>query len=221
MNDGQMAARILLVDDHEIMRRGLRSVIESQPGWEVCGEAADGRAAVELARTLAPDVVVMDLSMPQLNGFEAARRILHRKKDARIVVLSVNEPENIVREVLAAGVSAYVLKSAAGSDLVAAVHAVLRGETYFNSPIAARIHGKEIASKPRRVVGRKSGPLTPREREILQLLAEGKTNKQVGEVLTISVKTAETHRARIMRKLKIDSVAELVRYAIRNGIIAP
>lgn len=216
---GAATTRFLLVDDHEVVRRGLRSIVEGYAGWEVCGEAADGRTAVELARTLAPDIVVMDLSMPQLNGFEAARRMLARTRRLPIVILSMHESEQVVREVLAVGVRGYVLKSDAGRELVTAVEALLRGETFFSSPVAARVHRLEGASRPGRLPTRRVGPLTTREREILQLLAEGKTNKEVGIALEISVKTAETHRARIMRKLAIDSVADLVRYAIRNGII--
>ena len=212
--------RILLVDDHELVRRGLRSLIESHPGWEVCGEAADGRTAAKLAGTLAPHVVVMDLTMPHLNGLDAARRILRKDRGMSIIILSMHESEQHVREVLAAGARGYVLKSAAGRDLVAAIEALLRGETFFTSPVAARIHGQEFGHGSRRRSLRPGGPLTPREREILQLLAEGRTNKEVGQLLHISIKTAETHRARIMRKLAIDSVSDLVRYAIRNGIIA-
>jgi len=221
MMEGQAKTRILLVDDHEIMRRGMRALIEMQPSWEICGEAGDGRTAVQLARTLAPQVIVMDLTMPELNGMEAARRILKRAPETQIVILSVYEPEQLVREVLAAGVRGYVLKSAVGEDLISAVNAMLRGETFFTSPVAARIHTREFRRPGWRPSSRPRGPLTPREREILQLLAEGKTNKEVGRILKISVKTAETHRARIMRKLAVDSLAELVRYAIRNGIIPP
>jgi DNA-binding NarL/FixJ family response regulator len=212
--------RILLVDDHEMVRRGLRALIETQPGWEVCGEAADGRTAVTLAGTLAPHVVVMDLSMPQLNGFEAARRILEKARAVRILILSMHESEQLVREVLSAGVRGYVLKSDAGRDLIAAVEALLRGETFFTSKLAARLYSEGFHPVSRRTPARLPGPLTRREREILQLLAEGKTNRDVGRELKISVKTAETHRARIMRKLEVDSVADLVRYAIRNGFIA-
>ncbi len=219
--DTHTKTRILLVDDHEIVRRGLRALLEAHPGWEVCGEAGDGRAAVELARTLTPHVVVMDLTMPKLNGFEAARLILKKAREVQIVILSMHEPEEVVREVLAVGVRGYVLKSAAGRDLVAAVEAMVRGEMFFTSPVAVRVHEQALRPASRPASRRTPGNLTPREREILLLLAEGKTNRGVGEFLNISVKTAETHRARIMRKLAIDSVADLVRYAIRNGFISP
>ena len=212
--------RILLVDDHEIVRRGLRTLLETHAGWEVCGEAGDGRAAVKLARTLAPQIVVMDLAMPQLNGFEAARQIVEKSRHCRVLILSMHESERDVREALAAGVRGYVLKSAAGRDLLSAIEVVLRGEVFFTSPLAVRIYTREFSS-PRQNARKTPGDLTPRERETLQLLAEGKTNKQVGQALGISVKTAETHRARVMRKLGVGSVAELVRYAIRNGIVGP
>jgi DNA-binding NarL/FixJ family response regulator len=220
MNE-QSPTRILLVDDHEIVRRGMRALIETHPGWQVCGEAADGRTAVALAKSLEPDVIVMDLCMPELNGLEAARRILQQKRQIPILVLSVHESEQHVREVLAAGVRGYVLKSTAGWELLVAVEALLRGGTFFTSPVAARVHGAGLRKRPKHVAKQAAGPLTPREREIVQLLAEGKTNKEVALTLKISVKTAETHRARVMRKLAITSVAELVRYAMRNSIIGP
>ena len=213
--------QILLVDDHEIVRRGLRALLEIHPGWEVCGEAADGRAAVQLAVALQPHVVVMDLSMPNLNGFDAAHQIIERLPDVKILILSMHESEQLVREVLAAGVRGYILKSDAGRDLIAAVEALERGETFFTSQLASRIHAKEFKDAKRSRTARRKGPLTPREREILQLLAEGRTNREMGTNLGISVKTAETHRARVMRKLGVGSLADLVRYAIRNGLIQP
>jgi len=213
--------RILLVDDHEVVRRGLRALLETHAGWEVCGEASDGRTAVRLAISLQPQIVVMDLSMPNLNGFDAAHQIISRLRKIQVLILSMHESEQLVREVLSAGVRGYILKSDAGRDLITGVEALERGETFFTSRIASRIHAREFSgSKRSRTVGRK-GPLTPREREILQLIAEGRTNREVGTHLKISVKTAETHRARIMRKLGVESFAELVRYAIRNRIIEP
>jgi len=213
--------RILLVDDHELVRRGLRALLETHAGWEVCGEAADGRAAVQLATSLKPHVVVMDLSMPNLNGFDATYQILDRLRNVQVLILSMHESEQLVRELLTAGVRGYILKSDAGRDLIAAVEALGRGETFFTSQLASRIHDREFKDIKRRRTARPKGPLTPREREILQLLAEGRSNREVGAHLGISVKTAETHRARVMRKLGVDSVAELVRYAIRNGVIEP
>ena len=213
--------RILLVDDHEIVRRGLRALLETHADWEVCGEAADGRAAVQLAVSLKPHVAVMDLSMPNLNGFDAAHQIIEQLPDLKVLILSMHESEQLVREVLAAGVRGYILKSDAGRDLIAAVEALERGETFFTSQLASRIHATEFKDTKLRRTKRRKGPLTPREREILQLLAEGRTNREVGKNLGISVKTAETHRARVMRKLGVNSVADLVRYAIRNGLTQP
>ena len=212
--------RILLADDHEVVRCGLRALLEMHPGWEVCGEAADGRAAVDLAQKLSPDIVVMDISMPQLNGFEATRQILERTRGIEVLVLSVDGSEKMVRQVIGAGARGYVLKSDAGRDLVAAVGALLRHEEFFSPSVASIVHVADL-----KVAGRKrpslrpAGVLTRREREVLQLLAEGRANKAVAKQLGISVKTAETHRARVMRKLGMKSLAELVRYAIRNGFI--
>ena len=214
--------RILLVDDHELVRRGLRALLEMQPGWVVCGEAADGRAAVDLAQKLAPDMVVMDIGMPQLNGIEAARQILERTRGIEVLMLSVHDSEQAVREVIGAGARGYVLKSDAGRDLVAAVEALLRRESFFSPSVAMSVRAAALKiSAPTRASLRPAGVLTRREREVLQLLAEGRANKAVAKLLGISVKTAETHRARIMRKLRFKSLAELVRYAIRNGFVEP
>ena len=214
--------RILLVDDHELVRRGLRALLEMQPGWVVCGEAADGRTAVDLAQKLAPDIVVMDIGMPQLNGIEAARQILERTHGIEVLMLSVHDSEQAVREVIGAGARGYVLKSDAGRDLVAAVEALLRREPFFSPSVAVSVRAAALKiSAPTRASLRPAGVLTRREREVLQLLAEGRANKAVAKLLGISVKTAETHRARIMRKLRFKSLAELVRYAIRNGFVEP
>ena len=214
--------RILLADDHEVVRRGLRALLEAQSGWEVCGEAADGRTAVERALVLGPDIVVMDIGMPQLNGFDATRQILERVRGIEVLVLSLHDSEQFVREVIGAGARGYVLKSDAGRDLVAAVEALLRRETFFSPRVAASVQAAALrVAGARRPSLRPAGELTRREREVLQLLAEGRANKVVAKLLGISVKTAETHRARIMRKLKMKSVADVVRYAIRNGFIEP
>ena len=214
--------RILLVDDHEVVRRGLRALLETHPGWIVCGEAADGRAAVDLAQKLAPDIVVMDIGMPQLNGFDATRQILERTRGIEVLVLSVHDSEQMVREVIGAGARGYVLKSDAGRDLLAAVEALLRREPFFSPGVAVSLRAADLkVAGPKRPSLRPAGGLTRREREVLQLLAEGRANKAVAKLLGISVKTAETHRARIMRKLGMKSLAVLVRYAIRNGFIEP
>ena len=214
--------RILLADDHEVVRRGLRALLETHAGWEVCGEAADGRAAVELAQKLTPDIVVMDIGMPQLNGFEATRQILERTRGIEVLVLSMYDSEKMVREVVGAGARGYVLKSDAARDLVAAVEALLRRECFFSASVAVSVRAATLkVSGSKRPSLRPAGVLTRREREVLQLLAEGRANKIVAKLLGISVKTVETHRARIMRKLRMKSLAELVRYAIRNGFVEP
>jgi DNA-binding NarL/FixJ family response regulator len=211
--------RILIADDHEVVRQGVRAVLEGQPGWVVCGEACSGREAVAKAIELQPDIVVLDVSMPELNGLEATRQI-RRAVPAKILVLSVHESDQVVTDVLDAGAHAYVLKTDAGRILVEAIHALLGGEDFFTQ----RVHGiaDRRASARLLAAGRRApGLLTPREREVLQLLSEGKSNKEIGVVLGMTTKTAETHRAHIMAKLELHSMSELVRYAIRNRMTQP
>ena len=206
--------RILVADDHEVVRHGVRTVLERQAAWVVCGEASTGRDAVLKAVELRPDVVILDISMPELNGLEATRRI-RRLTPAKILILSVHESEQLVTEVLDAGADGYVLKTDAGRQLVEAISALLRGRLFFTERIqtlATRL------SEPRGAV---TGRLTPRQREVLQLVAEGKSNKEIGAALGITTRTAETHRTRIMATLDLHSMNELVRYAIRNRIIEP
>lgn len=214
----QKRTRILLVDDHELVRRGLRALLEMQPGYEICGEAADGREALELAQELRPDIVIMDLALPELNGLEATRRILQQVRNTEVLILSMHDSEHYVRETVAAGARGYVLKSDAGRDLVAAVEALRVHQPFFTLRFAREVH-EQLTGLRRRPFRKGPGMLTAREVEVVQLLAEGKTNKQVGESLGISTKTAETHRSRLLRKLHISSTAELVRYAIRNSYI--
>ncbi len=209
--------RILIADDHEVARRGIRALLEGRPGWEVSGEARDGREALEMAAMLKPDVVLLDIGMPNLNGLDAARQILAAAPDSRILILTMHDTEQVVREVLSAGARGFLLKSDAGRDLVTAVEALQHGRTFFTTKVAQMVldgylHPMEAEHSTRHV-------LTPREREVIQLLAEGKTSKEVAVALNLSVKTAETHRTNLMRKLDLHSVADLTLYAVRNGIV--
>ena len=214
--------RLLVADDHEIVRKGLRSLLEAQPGWLVAAEASDGREAVEKARTMKPDVTVLDISMPSLNGLEAARQMIKNDARAKILILTMHESDPLIREVLDAGARGYVLKSDASRDLVSAVNAIRSNKTFFTAKVAQIVLDGYLDKKPKKIDDRAEEPhtrLTPRQREIVQLLAEGKSSKEVAVALGLSVKTAETHRANIMRRLDCHSVSELVRYAVRNSII--
>jgi len=210
--------RILIADDHEVARQGIRALLESHPGWEVCAEAKDGREAVELATNSKPDIVLLDIGMPNLNGLDAARQILAMSPAIRILILTMHDAEQVVREVLAAGARGFVLKSDAARDLVAAVDALQHRRTFFTTRVTQMVMNgylhQEKESQPLA-----KAVLTPREREVIQLLAEGKTSKEVAVALKLSVKTAETHRTNLMRKLDLHSVADLTLYAIRNGIV--
>jgi DNA-binding NarL/FixJ family response regulator len=212
--------RILIADDHEVVRKGIVAQIAQCPDWEVIAEATNGRDAVELALHLQPDLIVLDLTMPELNGLAAASRILAALPEARILILTVHDSEQVVREVLAAGALGYVLKSDAGHTLMTALEALLDARTFF-TPKVGRMVLEGYLRNPGAADPAASSVLSGREREIVQLLAEGKSNKEVAAALGISVKTAETHRSNIMRKSGFGSLAELVRFAIRNGIIEP
>ena len=209
--------RILLADDHEIVRHGLRRLLETQPGWEICGEAGSGLEAVEKTRQLKPDIVILDHSMPELSGAEAARQILKALPKTQIAILTMHDSEQLLREVLEAGVHGYVLKSDAMCDMVAAVRALLDHQRYL-SPGAS---GVAVEGFLHPIAEVESGRLTPREREIVKLLTKGKSNKEVASALDISVKTVEAHRANIMHKLNLPSYADLVHFAIRTGIVEP
>ncbi len=212
--------RILIADDHDVVRTGLRQLLLERKGWEVCAEAKTGREAVALALQTKPDVVVMDIGMPELNGLEAARQIRKGLPNTEIVILSLHLSDELVYEIVQTGVRGYVLKSDANRDLVNAVEALGMHRTFFTAKVSEMMLDGFCNRKPK--AGQYSvarDRLTSRQREIVQLLAEGKSSKEVAVVLNISVKTAETHRANIMRKLELHSVSELVRYAVKNQII--
>jgi DNA-binding NarL/FixJ family response regulator len=212
--------RILIADDHDVMREGTRAVIERQPGWEVCGIAATGRQAVELAFALEPDVVVMDMTMPELNGLEAAQQIKRRLPQTEILIFTAHQIEELVPEVFKTGVKSLIFKGDAHTYLVDAIQSLSQHKCFFTDKVSDILftdllkHSEGARSKT--LPGER---LTAREREIVQLLAEGKSNKAVADALGISIRTAETHRATILRKLNVDSIASLVRYAIRNKIV--
>jgi len=207
--------RILIADDHEIVREGLRAMILQQPGWEVCGDASSGREVVAQAPALNPDIIVMDIGMPELNGLDATRQIKRVLPNTEVLIFTANETEEIVRTVFKAGAKAYLLKSDANQHLIPAIEALCKHRTYFSSKVSELVFAGYLKGDART----DDQSLTAREREMVQLVAEGNTSKDIAQVLGISVKTVETHRAAVMRKLKLNSVADLVRYAIRNGII--
>jgi DNA-binding NarL/FixJ family response regulator len=222
LGGGMRTLRILVADDHDLMRRGLKALLESHPGWSICAEAHTGREAVAKAEELRPDIVILDITMPELNGVEAARRILKASPNTEILVLSVHYSDQLIRDILDAGVRGYIVKSDSDRDLIIAVEALANHKPFFTPRatelILSNFNNKGGSTEVPDVIGDR---LTSREREIVQLLSEGKTSKEVASMLGISVKTAETHRANIMRKLEIHSVSELVRYAVRNQIIEP
>jgi len=212
--------RILLADDHTLMRGGLRLIIEQHGDLSVVGEAQDGREAVALAASLKPDVAVLDIGMPNLNGIEAAKQITEGDSGAAVVVLSMHHDETYMLRALKAGVRGYLLKDSAESDLVRAIHSVAERKSFF-SPAVSKVLLEDYMRKLKRTGAEDSYDLlTPREREILQLVAEGKSNKEVAAMLNLSVYTVETHRSNIMEKLKLKSLPELILYAVRKGIIA-
>jgi DNA-binding NarL/FixJ family response regulator len=210
-----MPLRILVADDHQILRQGVRAMLE-RAGVEVVGEGTNGREAVKLASTLRPDVVVLDLAMPLLNGLDAAREILQDRPAARVILLTMHMEEHQVVAALRAGVRGYVVKTQAVEDLVQAIREVARGDIYL-SPGVSRVFVESYLARP----DAQPDPITARERQVLQLVAEGKTSKEIAVVLDLTVKTAESYRARIMEKLDIHDTAGLVRYAIRHGLIEP
>ena len=211
--------RILLADDHDIIRRGLKELLETHAGWQVVGEANTGRQAVELTGKLRPDIAILDLTMPELNGLEATRQIKKMLPKTEVLIFTMHENDNLIRDVLTAGAHGYVLKSDAAKHLINAVESLSQHKPFFSAKVSESVLDGYL--KAGREEQTAIEPLTPREREIVQLLAEGKSNKEVADTLGISTKTIETHRATIMRKLELKSFAEMVRYAIRNNIIQP
>lgn|SRR5487761_96225 len=214
--------RILLADDHEVVRKGLRALLDAHSGWKVIGEASDGREAVEKVAQLKPDIVIMDITMPELTGLEAAKRILADVPGTELLFFTMHNSEQMVHEALGTGAHGYVLKSDASTDLVAAIEALPRHKVFLSpklAPLVSDGHPKDglkskVAKSPAQV-------LTSREREVLQLLAEGKSSKEVAGDLNITLKTVETHRANLMAKLDLHSLPSLVRYAIRNKMVQP
>lgn len=206
--------RVFLADDHTMVRQGFRLILSSQPDIEIVGEAGNGREAVDLAEKLHPDVIVMDVAMPELNGIEATRRLAASSPRSRVLALSMHKDSVYVREILRAGARGYLLKDSIDSDLVNAVRAVARGDGYLSPGVS-----DAVLSDYRRHVTDPLDLLTSREREVLQLIAEGKTNKEIASSLKLSVYTVDAHRGRIMEKLNLHSTGELVRFAVRNGLI--
>jgi DNA-binding NarL/FixJ family response regulator len=210
--------RILIADDHQAMRQGVRSLLDSHANWQIVGEAADGHEALRLARETQPDIAVLDYSLPLMNGLELTRAIKRELPRTEILIYTMHEREDLIVEVLRAGARGYVLKSDTGPHLVQAIEMLALRKPYFSSEISETLLDHFVESSHR---GGNSSTLTSREREIVQLIAEGKINKQIAHLLDISVKTVETHRATAMHKLKLRTTAELVRYAVRNNIVEP
>jgi DNA-binding NarL/FixJ family response regulator len=210
--------RMLIADDHEIVRQGLRSLVESHAGWQVCGEAVDGWDAVHKARELKPDVIALDIGMPNLNGLEAAREILRENPKTKILFLTIYDTEQAVKSAVQIGAKGLILKSDAARELLVAIEAILRNSTYFSSQTSQAVLRPDLRGHRRSA---EKDTLTPREKQVIQLLAEGKSTKEVASMLNLSVKTAETHRSNIMGKLGLHSVSELVLYAVRNSIVQP
>ena len=214
--------RILVADDHQLFRNGVRALLQSHANWEICGEASTGFEAVAQAKELLPDVVILDISMPDLNGTDAARRIRIASKNTEVLILSVHYSDQLIREIIDAGANGYVLKTDSDRDLLIAIEALARHKQFFTSKATEVIESETSSSG-----AAKKSPqpfrdrVTSREREIIQLLCEGKKNKEIASLLSISIKTVETHRSNVMRKLEVHNTSELVRYAVRNQIIEP
>jgi DNA-binding NarL/FixJ family response regulator len=211
--------RILLADDHTVVRQGLRKVLEERAEWEVIAEAGDGREAVRQAEELKPDVAIIDIAMPLLNGIEATRQIVKRCPSTRVLILTMHLDEAYVNQILQAGATGYLLKDSADVDLIQAVSAVSKGKSFFSPAVARVMLDDYVRQLADRGITDRYESLSEREREIFQLIAEGKANKEIATLLAISPSTVETHRARIMEKLDLHSAAEIVLYAVRKGVI--
>jgi DNA-binding NarL/FixJ family response regulator len=211
--------RILIADDHELVRQGIRTILAHEPSWVVCGEASNGHEALEKARELNPDLILLDVALPELDGVEVTRQI-RSASSVPIIIVSMHDYDRIVRDAIDAGANGYVLKADAGRTLADAVRAVLSQREFFSERVRG-VASLSASDASEALAGPRQRPLTAREREVLRLLAAGQANKEVAAALGITTKTAETHRARIMAKLNLHSISDLVRYAIRNHIIEP
>jgi RNA polymerase sigma factor (sigma-70 family) len=214
------ALRLLLADDHTIVRHGLRKILEESREWRVVAEAGDGREAVRLAGELQPDVAILDIGMPMLNGIEATRQIARRAPDVRVLILSMHSDEAYIIQALQAGARGYLLKDTADAELIDAVMAVTRGKSFFSPAVAKVMLDDYVRRLQERGISDRYDTLSEREREIFQLIVEGRTNKEIAELLGVSPSTIETHRAHIMEKLDVHSAVEMVLYAVRKGIIS-
>jgi len=212
--------RVLLAEDHTIVRKGLCALLDAEPGIEVIGEAQDGREALLKAEQLHPDIVLMDISMPGLNGLEATRQIKKRFPEVKVLILTVHSDEEYIRQILQAGASGYLVKQAAPQELISAIEAIQSGESYLSPSVSKKVVREYVQHAAGAEEEDSHQRLTDREREVLQLIAEGNSTRDIAELLHLSVKTAETHRARLMGKLDIHSTAELTQYAIRKGVIS-
>ena len=211
------AARILIADDHDIVRKGLRALVQEEPCWRIVADVQDGRSAVAKTQELKPDIAILDIGMPSLNGLDATRQIVKVNPDTKVLILTMHDSEQLIQNVLNAGARGYLMKSDAGRDLVVAVRALLSGQSFFTRRVAQIVLDGFTGRRTTTTEG-EFQQLTPKEREVVQLLAEGKRSKEAADVLKVSTKTLETHRSNIMRKLGCHSVTELVRYAIRNHL---
>lgn len=212
------AVTLLIADDHEVVRRGLRALIQEQRNWQLVAEAKDGKEAVAKANEFKPDVAILDIMMPVLNGLDAAKQIVKKSARTKILILTVHDSDQLIQSVVDVGARGYILKTDAGHDLIRAVNALLANKTFFTPKVAEMVLEGYLGKKPK-AGGVGELRVTEREREVLQLLAEGKSSKEIAGALNLSVKTVETHRSNIMRKVQCHSVTELVRYAVRNHIV--